>query len=145
MNRAAGDSTEQKRAEKLLVDGLTRRLGVKLVKKRFQMPGGGWFEIDGACESPLILCEAWAHQGPPKSAQKDKVMGDAFKLVYAAQLHSRPARMILLFGDADAASHFTGRSWMAQALRTNGIEVKVVDLPEPVREAIRKAQKRQFR
>ncbi len=145
MDRAAGDSAEQKQAEKLLVDWLSARLGVKLVPKRLPLPTRGWLEIDGACDSPPILCEAWAHQGPAKSAQKDKVMTDAFKLLYAAQLVPERARMILLFACVKAASHFKGNSWMAQALKARGIEVQVAELPEPARAMIRAAQKRQYR
>ncbi len=128
-----------------MLDWLSERLGAKLAKKRCSLPGGGWFEVDGASESPSILCEAWAHLGPPKPAQKHKVMADAFKLLYASQLASRPVQMILLFADAEAARHFKGESWMAQALRANGIDVHVAELSEPVRATIRKAQTRQFR
>ncbi len=141
----AGDSTEQREAEKLLVAGLAKRLGMEFSKKQFALPGGEWLEIDGVCESPPILCEAWAHQGPPKSAQKNKVMTDAFKMLYAAKLVSNAPRMILAFGDERAAAHFRGRSWMAQALRATRIEVEVVELPEAMRAAILAAQKRQFR
>jgi len=145
VDRAPGDSAEQKEAEKLLVDWLSERLGVKLETARLPLPSGGWLEIDGACESPPILCEAWAHQGPPKSGQKQKVVTDAFKLIYAGQLVSGRPRLILLFGDVEAASHFKGTSWMAQAIRASGIEVRVAELPDPVRAMIRKAQARQFR
>ena len=145
MKLAPGDSSEQRYAEKLMLDWLSERLGVKLAKKRFSLPGGGWLEVDGGSKSPSILCEAWAHLGPPKSAQKQKVMADAFKLLYASQLGSGPVQMILLFADSEAARHFKGDSWMAQALRASGIEVHVAELSEPVRATIRKAQTRQFR
>ena len=92
-----------------------------------------------------MFCEAWAHQGTPKSAQISKVMKDAMKLLFAARFVKRPTRMILLFGDKEAAKPFTGRSWMAQALRAKRIEVQIVELSKTVQEAIRKAQKRQFR
>ncbi len=144
-NQADGDSIEQREAELLLIATLGERLGVRLSKHRFNLPEGGWLEIDGVCEVPLLLCEAWAHQGKPKSAQKNKVMTDAAKLVFAAKLCASTPRLILLFGDEQAATHFKGRSWMAQLLRTSGIEVHTVDLPETVRNGIRLAQKRQFR
>lgn len=143
--KALGDSAEQKEAEELLVAWLGSRLGAKLTKRRFALPDGGWMEVDGASDSPALLCEAWAHQGPPKSAQKNKVMADALKLLYARQLLSKPARLILLFADRDAAAHFLGRSWMAQAVREFGVEVHVAQLPSATREAIRRAQERQFR
>jgi hypothetical protein len=80
-NQADGDSTEQKEAELLLIAALGEQLGVKLFKHRFRLPERGSFEIDGMCEVPLVLREAWAHHGKPKSAQKNKVMTDAAKLV----------------------------------------------------------------
>ncbi len=57
-------------------------LGVTVAKRRFELPAGGWLEIDGFSEAPRILCEAWAHIGRPKSAQKNKVMADAMKLIF---------------------------------------------------------------
>jgi hypothetical protein len=84
--RAAGDSAEQRSAEVLLVARLGRLMGVSLAKRRIALPSGGWLEVDGASNSPPILCEAWAHYGLPKSAQKAKVMKDAFKLCFAASL-----------------------------------------------------------
>jgi hypothetical protein len=38
--------------------------------------GFGW-SLNGFCEEPLVTCEARAHQGPHKWAQKLKVMNDA--------------------------------------------------------------------
>lgn len=144
-DRAPGDSTEQIEAERLLLDRLSIDLGVKFHKRPFPLPAGGWVEVDGVCDDPLILCEAWAHQGPPKSAQKHKVMADAFKLLYVAGLFGHNPRKILLFGDKAAADHFRGRSWMAQALQAQNVEVLTVDIPEEKRLALREAQKRQFR
>jgi len=142
---APGDSLEQQDAEGLTIGLLGENLGVTLSKKRFELPAGGWLEIDGYCESPRILCEAWAHVGRTKSAQKFKVMSDAMKLLYAASLGPHSEKRIIVFADEEAASHFIGRSWMAQALKAHGIEIQVVSLPEEIREKIRKAQERQYR
>ena len=144
-DRAAGDSREQQEAEGFLVAALSNRAGVELRRRDFEDPEGEWLEVDGYCDSPLILCEAWAHLGRPKSAQKNKVMADAFKLLYLERLISKPAQKVLLFADEAAARHFRGRSWMARALKAYGIEVQVVELPEEIRAAVRKAQQRQFR
>jgi hypothetical protein len=116
-----------------------------LAKRTFPLPDGGRIEVDGVNDDPPILCEAWAHQGPAKSAQKHKVMTDALKLLYAAKLMGGKPRLILLFGDEAAAAHLRGRSWMGQVLKGNGIEIQVVSLPEPIRARILKAQERQFR
>lgn len=72
-------------------------------------------------------------------------MADAMKLLYAAGLRPEKARLVLVLGDEEAGSHFKGKSWMAQALQANRIEVQVVDLPEQAKRAIRAAQERQYR
>jgi hypothetical protein len=59
---APGNSLEQQEAEDLIIGLLGNTLGVPLVKKPFDLPAGGWLEIDGYCDSPRILCEAWAHK-----------------------------------------------------------------------------------
>jgi hypothetical protein len=143
--RSAGDSSEQREAEEILVAQLGRHLRVSLAKRRFPLTGGGWLELDGACDFPPVLCEAWAHLGKPKSAQKNKVMADAMKLLHVARLCRGEPRLILVLGDEEAAGHFKGKSWMAQALQASGTEVQVVNLPEETKRAIRAAQKRQLR
>jgi hypothetical protein len=140
-----GDSKEQRDAEEMLLCQLHNQLGFKLTKRCIPLPDGGRLEIDGVSDSPRAFCEAWAHQGSPKSAQKNKVMADALKMIYATKLTNEAARKILLFGDEQAALFFKGKSWMAQALRHFGIEVVVGQLPEQTKELIRRAQERQFR
>jgi hypothetical protein len=143
---AAGDSAEQRAAELVMLDVLGRELGAVLLKRRFSPIRGTWTELDGVSDNPPILVEAWAHQGPPKSAQKAKVMTDAVKMVWVeAAFFPGGARKILLLSDAAAATHFRGASWMAAALTHFGIEVQVVDLPPGHRAAVQLAQNRQFR
>lgn len=143
----AGDSAEQRAAEETMLELLQRELGVKFRKHRLVTERGAWTEIDGLCDNPPILVEAWAHQGPPKSAQKAKVMTDALKLIWAATTFRPGARKILLFSDEAAAARFRpGRTtWSGTALAHFGVEIRVVDLPEDQRAAVRRAQKRQFR
>jgi len=140
-----GDSAEQRNAEEFLVSSLAVLLGARLEKKKVDLPDGEWLEIDGFSESPLILCEAWAHVGTPKSAQKNKVMADALKLLYVERIASKPARKILLLGDKVAARRFPGDNWMARALHAFGIEIQVVELPTDIRTTVENAQKRQYR
>jgi len=142
---APGNSHEQQEAEDLMIGLLGKSLGLALVKKRLELPAGGWLEIDGYCDSPRVLCEAWAHIGKPKSAQKNKAMADAMKLLFAASLAPGHQRLILVLADEDAASHFRGDSWMAQALKAKSIETVVVELPNEVRRRVLLAQKRQYR
>jgi hypothetical protein len=143
-----GDSAEQRAAEAVMLEALGHDLGVALVKQRLTSVEGAWVEIDGIAADPPTLVEAWAHQGPPKPAQKAKVMTDALKLIWAeAAFYPAGARKVLLFSDEAAAARFRpgGGAWAAAALAHFGVEVRVVALPEEARAAVRRAQERQFR
>ncbi|NJN93151.1 MAG: hypothetical protein HC875_03195 [Anaerolineales bacterium] len=142
----AGDSSEQREAEAWLINALAEELGINLIKRKWPLENGSWIELDGFCETPLILCEVWAHFGPPKSAQKHKVMMDAFKLLFANDtLFSSQGKCILLFADKDATLHFQGTSWMAQCLKKYNITIKVKELPSELKEKVLMAQERQGR
>jgi hypothetical protein len=140
------DSAEQRGAEALILSAVSAQLGIELVPGRLTVDDSIRVDVDGLSHDPPVLVEAWAHQGPPKPAQKAKVMADAFKLVWIERrLFPRGARKIVAFADPSAAGHFTGRTWMAAALRELGIEVLVVELPADIRAGIRAAQARQVR
>lgn len=145
MNKLPGHSTEQQETEKWLISHFSKKLGATLTRRRFPLGEGSWVEIDGFCESPLILCEAWAHIGPPKGAQKYKVMTDAFKLLFVSALVKGVGRRILLFGDREAASHFQGKSWMAECLSKHDIAIEIMPLPPELRMKVLRAQERQYR
>lgn len=140
-----GDSGEQRDAEAVMVAALAERCGVPLAPRRILLPNGGRVEIDAASEDLSILCEAWAHQGPPKSAQKNKVLTDALKLVFVSRVLGTDPRLILLLSDPLAAAPFRGASWSAEALRTFDVTIEIAPLPEDVRLRIVDAQVRQFR
>lgn len=56
-------------------------------------------EVDCADAGRTVLAECWAHQGPPKSVQRHKVLADAFKLAWiATTLNPRP-QLILCLSD----------------------------------------------
>ncbi|RSD16295.1 hypothetical protein [Amycolatopsis eburnea] len=141
-----GSSVEQRAAEALMIASVARELGLKLTPRPIATQGGVRVEIDGVDDACTVLVEAWAHQGPPKSAQRHKVLADAFKLSwFASTLPVRP-RLILCFSDEAAAKPFrSGRAWAAAALRDQRIEVFVAELPEQVRADILEAQRRQYR
>ena len=142
----SGHSGEQQEAERWLVCELSKKIGVELRKERIYLEGRSWVELDGFCESPLVLCEAWAHIGPLKSAQKNKVMADAFKLLFVNNTCFKgTGKCILVFSDNEAASHFQGKSWMAQCLNRHNIIVEVIELPTEIRTRVQMAQKRQRR
>lgn len=140
-----GDSRVQRKAELAMVAWLGTELGCKLEPKRIDLPNGSRLELDAFCKEPLVICEAWAHQGPPKSAQKTKIMNDAMKLLAARRVVGENARAVLLFADDEAASHFRRKTWQATALSESRIEVMVAKLPVELKEDVRAAQTRQYR
>jgi hypothetical protein len=124
---------------------LSKELGVELVKKRLRVDADSSLELDGYAQSPLVLCEAWAHVGPVKVGQKQKVMTDAMKLLYANAVSGGDGRLILLFADPIAAGIFQGNAWVAKCLTYFGIEVRVIDMGPELKTKIREAQERQVR
>lgn len=142
-----GNSTEQRQAERIMLDLFGQRLGIDLNPLRLTVPSGARVEIDGADTDRSVLVECWAHQGPPKSAQKHKVLADALKLTWiASTLYPRP-RLFLCLSDPLAAAPFRpgAKSWSARALADLAITVELVELPAATRSAILQAQARQFR
>ncbi|MGJ6960635.1 hypothetical protein ACSDR0_01915 [Streptosporangium sp. G11] len=141
-----GNSDEQRRAERVMLEMVGERFGVVLAPRVISLSDGVRVEIDGVSDDLSILVEAWAHQGRPKAAQKNKVLSDTLKLLYVASTLEVSPRLVLCLSDPLAAHHFTAaRSWAAMALRNFAVEVVVVELPAEVRAAVLAAQTRQFR
>ena len=141
-----GDSGEQRRAEKLIVDAVAATLGIRAHPREFVLASGNRITVDGYSADPPALIEAWAHIGRPKSAQKAKVMVDALKLHWLRSTVLPGARCVLALADEDAASHFVStRTWMADCLRQLDIDVVVARLPPETRAELREAQTRQYR
>jgi hypothetical protein len=143
----AGSSREQLDAERVMLDLLGDQLGEELYPATITIPSGEHVKVDGADPDRSVLVECWAHQGPPKSAQRHKVLADAFKLAWiSSTLYPRPD-LILCLSDPSAAAPFLpgGRSWAARAFQDLGISVSVVTLPEELRQRVLAAQRRQYR
>jgi hypothetical protein len=145
--RPPGSSREQQDAERVMLDLLGHRLGRALEPATITIPSGARVHVDGTDPDRTVLVECWAHQGPPKSAQRHKVLADAFKLAWiSTTLYPRP-RLALCMSDPQAAAPFTpgSKSWASQALHDSGVDIILVDLPDPVRRGVQKAQQRQYR
>ena len=143
----AGDSAEQRGAERVMLDLLGAQLGLELNPATIAVPSGERVEVDGADASRTVLAECWAHQGPPKSAQRHKVLADAFKLAWiGTTVYPRP-QLILCLSDPLAAAPFLpgARSWTSRALQDHRIAVCVVSLPGDLRQCLLEAQRRQYR
>jgi hypothetical protein len=144
-----GDSSEQRAAERVMLDLLGTQMGRELDPVRITVPSGERVEVDGADAdaSHTVLAECWAHQGPPKSAQRHKVLADAFKLAWIATIIYPRPQLILCMSDPLAAAPFLPgtRSWAARALQDLDIVVSVVSLPDDLRQRLQEAQRRQYR
>jgi hypothetical protein len=143
----AGDSAEQRGAERVMLDLLGAQLGLELNPDSITVPSGERVQVDGADASRTVLAECWAHQGPPKSAQKHKVLADAFKLAWIATTIYPKPQLILCLSDPLAAAPFLpgARTWASRALQDHLIGVRVVTLPGDLRQRLLEAQHRQYR
>jgi hypothetical protein len=102
------DSDAQRQAEPLILGLVAATLGVVLKPRSLQLPGGARVDIDGVADDESVFVEVFAHQGPLKSGQLHKVARDALKLITLARTRDDP-RLIIAFGDAEAARYVTGR------------------------------------
>lgn len=140
--RSKGDSKAQRDAEKRILGALRKKIGKKLSDK----PDiDSTVSLDGFENGRKPICvEAWAHQGPAKSAQKDKVMKDMCKLLLVEKLLGKPCRKIVVVCDT-AALRFLKESWQGRFADRFEIEQIVVKVNAAVRRRVRQAQKRQYR
>jgi len=136
------DSHEQRSAEPLIRQAVSTAVGVELEPRSLRLDGGARVDVDGVAPDESVLVEIFAHQGRLKGAQFHKVARDALKLVTLRRSRSS-CRLIIAFGDPEAAACVSAGSWLAEALRVWEIEVVVVDLNEDVRASLRSAQARQ--
>jgi len=135
------DSSEQLSAESLILAGLAPEYG-PLQPATLVLPGGARVDVDGVAPDASVFVEAFAHQGRMKGSQPKKVAQDALKLITLRRTYPA-ARVVLAFADELAARSVLGKGWLAEALQTWDVEVRVVELDHEVREQIAGAQLRQ--
>jgi len=66
-----------------MLDLLSQQLGSVLNPARLTVLSGERVAVDGADADLSVLVECWAHQGPPKSAQRHKALADAWAVAIA--------------------------------------------------------------
>lgn len=137
------DSAEQRSAEAVILAAVGGSIGAELAPETLNLPGGSRVDVDGVAEDRSVLVEVFAHQGPLKPGQRHKVARDALKLITVAQALPERPRMMLAFGDEQAAAALQGKSWLAEALVTWEIEVVLAELEPNVKAGLRAAQARQ--
>ena len=59
-----GSSSEQRDAERIMLDFLGQDLGLSLEPARIALPSDARIEVDGTDAGRTVLVECWAHRGP---------------------------------------------------------------------------------
>jgi len=143
MGRHKSDSIEQQMAEAFMRDLLNRRLDLSLQPQSFKLNRRAQVQLDGFDEKKRTLCEVYAHIGPLKGGQPDKVAGDILKMLLVEKYLGGCWRKIYCFADEIAKRKLIGISWLGACCSEFGIEPEVVELPKDKRVLILDAQARQ--
>ena len=149
--RKDSDSGPQRRAEKAALARMARRLHVPSLEPNVTLQAGeGRAVLDGLYVGPhrVVMVEVNAHVGPLKSAQRHKVLSDAFKLamvskLYAHRWRNRSIERILVFVDEGPLARLGPATWAGAALDAAGVSAQVCRCSSREREALMFAQKRQ--
>lgn len=99
-------------------------------------------EVDARSEDGHLFVEAYARQGALRGAQLKKIGQDILKLALLRHqaAHAR-ARFVIVFASSEARDSVRG--WLRYAAEQFGVELRVVALPDGMREQILAAQQRQ--
>ncbi|NJN67097.1 MAG: hypothetical protein HC884_10480 [Chloroflexaceae bacterium] len=138
-------SDAQLYAEEVALRRFGEQLGVNFVSRVV-----GDCHLDGYAEvgNTIILVECWAHIGPARPAQRNKVRSDVLKLTLVQRLlkQERPdctVKSYMLFIDREASQTLLNNSWGADAAQEFDVSVEIVSIEPEVIEAVRAAQQRQ--
>jgi hypothetical protein len=149
--REDSDSTPQRAAEAAAIRQIAREIGVsRLVGNHKFEIGNGWASVDGFHESNarVVIVEVNAHIGGMKTATRNKVLRDAFKMLVISNLNHRRwarkrVRRVLVFLSKKARDSFGPKSWGQAAFDQIGIEARLCRLSRKLTMALQKAQSRQ--
>jgi len=112
---------------------------VPLAPRTIYLAAGAPVQVDAASNDGKVLAEIFARRGSLKGGQQKKVAIDTLKLITVHR--EQPAeRLVICFADREASAYATGGGWVAQALRTWGVQVEIVDIPADLRAEILAAQ-----
>ncbi|ACZ20184.1 hypothetical protein Sked_02140 [Sanguibacter keddieii DSM 10542] len=115
-----------------LLDALATHLGVRLAPRDFTLPAGVRVGVDGAGVGSAdshgvagaVLVQVTYAAGPVKSAQRNKVLADAFKLAWL-RTQVPTARTVVVVNEPFERLFVTG-AWLPAALAQQGVEVALV-------------------
>jgi hypothetical protein len=143
MSKHKSDSSEQRSAERYMLEDMNRRRGLSLRSEPLKLKCGIQVELDGYDPDKRVLCEVYAHIGLLKGSQPDKIASDILKMLLVENELGGHWRKIYCFADKAAAQKLSGDSWLACAAARFNIEPEVVDMPDDTRDSVLRAQDRQ--
>ncbi|WP_236567690.1 MULTISPECIES: hypothetical protein [unclassified Nocardiopsis] len=110
-----------------LARALSHHLGIDLVPREFTLPDGTRIGVDCAdADPPSVLVQFSPLHGPVKSAQRNKIIADAFKLVWLRDHHFPNAHALLVLGEP-LARLFGRGAWLPAAFASQRITVALTD------------------
>lgn len=143
-NTCKSSSREQQAAEDEIKCHFIQTHHLVAEKPTFPTPFPAQF--DGTYKNSArqwIFIEVYAHQGPLKSAQRQKVCTDILKLITAEKILQQPIQKYILFGCDEAMQCFQNNSWPARSVKEWDIKLEVGELAEQTKQKLRAAQARQ--
>jgi hypothetical protein len=145
------DSTEQKEAERVLVDLLSREVGMKLSEQVLQLEDCQ-VKLDamGQDGDRIVIGEAFARLSKLKAGQKRKILTDAFKLAFVTE-HLRKnhagqnpkVEAYLVFASENVSATLKGEAWASGAIKAFGLEIRHYSLPAELEQKVTTAEQRQ--
>lgn len=108
------DSTEQRDAEKYVLQSLETELGATF-NPAARLPIASGVQPDAIDPVTKIIVEVYARVGPVKGAQLHKIKGDVLKLAFIGQQAGSEWRRVLCFASEEAAAYVTGKPGLFNA------------------------------
>ncbi len=143
------NSTFQRKVESLLLRQFSSAQKIlKLAPQKVTVGAGQYCNLDGVSEKSKVICEAYAHIGSLKSAQKDKVAADILKLLLAERVLQKSLggkfEKYLLFCDPKVEQYFKRDNWLSAAVTKFGIKTWCGTMPKETSSKLIRTQKLQI-
>ena len=143
MDRIRSRIEEKKRDGSYSPEELEKIEGFVLHKVNVSIGNGLRVEVDAANVENDFYGEICARLTKIQPAHIEKVSADMLKLQLIEHKLDHSCRKVLCFADLMWGKFFAGKSWVAEAARSFGIQIVVVKVPEEILLQVFAAQRRQ--
>ncbi|WP_418262227.1 hypothetical protein [Flavobacterium faecale] len=125
------DSAKQREIELFIVNEIAKKENLIFEEKKTIIEEVA-FEFDFYHKEKKIIGEIYAGIEKISAGSRKKVITDCFKLVYAEKLLGYPCKKRLVFIDENIKKVFTGKSWVANAIKEFGIIIDVIPISQEI-------------